>query len=58
MKAIQATTLLLLISFSQGVRIQNRGDVTTNYPKNLDEETVTALALSEQVTDEARNQEI
>ena len=57
MKAIQASVLVLLLGACEGARILIR-DINTNYPKNLDEETITALALSDQANDEARSLEI
>ena len=64
MKAISAAILLLLCSI-QAVKIESevrqasRGrDDETHFPKNLDEETITALELSERATDEARAESI
>ena len=56
MKAINIAVLLLLSA--DAIKIRNRSHDDGHYPKNLDEETITALEISEQASDESRQQYI
>ena len=60
MKAVKFAVLLLVST--QAINLSSNShshdDVNGHYPKNLDEETITALEISEQATDEARQEQI
>ena len=56
MKAINIAVLFLLCAEATKIRTSSHDD--GHYPKNLDEDTITALEISEQASDESRQQYI
>ena len=55
MKAVKFAVLLLI--GAQAMKLKSNShdvDLDNHFPKNLDQETLSALEISEQATDEAR----
>ena len=60
MKAISAAVLVSLVGLSSQVQLRayQKDNTESQYPKNLDEDTLMTIAFADQATDEARAQEI
>jgi len=58
MKAVNIAVLLLIGAEAMKLNSNSHDDLDGHYPKNLDQETITALEISEQAGDEARQEQI